>query len=51
MYFKPDENRRFVVVKMEHSFFAQLAELISSEIHKSSIVPSINDPRMRIDRE
>ena len=49
--FNPDENRRFVVVKMEHSFFPQLAELISSEIHKSSIVPSINDPRMRIDRE
>ena len=49
--FNPDENRKFVAVKMEHSFFPQLAELISSEIHKSSIVPSINDPRMRIDRE
>ena len=49
--FNPDKNRRFVVVKMEHSFFPQLAELILSEIHKSSIVPSIDDPRMRIDRE
>lgn len=49
--FNPEENnRRFVVVKTEHSFFPQLAELISSEIHKSSIAP-LNDPRMRIDRE